>query len=73
LAAIASVALMFRYTLHKEPVALAIEQAIERILKRGVRTAELPGKNRPTTTTRMGDLVAEVTQKILKSSDSRKK
>jgi hypothetical protein len=38
-----------------------------------VRTAELPGKARPTSTTRMGDLIAETTQKILKSAESRKK
>jgi isocitrate/isopropylmalate dehydrogenase len=45
LAAIASAALMLRYSLRMESAASAIEQAIERILKRGVRTAELPGKN----------------------------
>ncbi len=73
MAAIASVALMFRYTLRNEPVAVAIEQAIERILKRGVRTADIPGKKRPTTTTHMGDLVAETTQKILKSALSHKR
>ncbi len=73
LAAIASAALMLRYSLHMEDAASAIEQAIERILKRGVRTAELPGKARPSSTTRMGDLVAETTQKILKSMKPRKK
>src|SRR5208283_3862657 len=57
LASIASAALMLRYSLHMESAALAIEQAIERILKRGVRTAELPGKSRSVSTTRMGDLV----------------
>jgi isocitrate/isopropylmalate dehydrogenase len=56
-----------------ETAASAIEQAIERILKRGVRTAELPGTARPTSTTRMGDLVAETTQKILKSAVSKKR
>jgi 3-isopropylmalate dehydrogenase len=73
LAAIASAALMLRYSLHMETAASAIEQAIERILKRGVRTAELPGKARPTSTTRMGDLIAETTQKILKSAISKKR
>ena len=73
LAAIASAALMLRYSLHMETAAAAIEQAIERILKRGVRTAELPGKARPTSTTRMGDLIAETTQKILKSANSKKR
>jgi len=73
LAAIASAALMLRYTLHMETAALAIEQAIERILKRGVRTADLPGKARPTTTTKMGDLIAETTKKILKSENAKKR
>jgi len=73
IAAIASAALMLRYSLRMEPAALAIEQAIERILKRGVRTSDLPGKARPTTTSRMGDLIAEAAQKILKSSTARKK
>jgi 3-isopropylmalate dehydrogenase len=70
IAAIASVALMLRYTLRMETAAAAIETAIERILKRGVRTADLPGKKRPTSTTHMGDLIAEATQKILKSANS---
>jgi 3-isopropylmalate dehydrogenase len=73
LAAIASAALMLRYSLRMETAASAIEQAIERILKRGVRTADLPGKARPTSTTRMGDLIAETTQKILKSSISKER
>jgi 3-isopropylmalate dehydrogenase len=68
IAAIASAALMLRYTLHMETAATAVETAIERILKRGVRTADLPGKKRPTSTTHMGDLIAEATQKILKSA-----
>ena len=68
IAAIASAALMLRYTLHMETAAAAVETAIERILKRGVRTADLPGKKRPTSTTHMGDLIAEATQKILKSA-----
>jgi 3-isopropylmalate dehydrogenase len=73
LAAIASAALMLRYSLHMETAASAIEQAIEKVLKRGARTPELPGKNRPVTTTRMGDLVAETAQKILKSSTLRQR
>jgi 3-isopropylmalate dehydrogenase len=70
IAAIASAALMLRYSFHMEPAANAIETAIEKVLKRGYRTPELPGKSRPTTTSRMGDLIAESTQKILKSSKS---
>ena len=72
LATIASAALMLRYSLKMEAAALAIEQAIERTLKRGVRTPELPGKLRPVTTTRMGDIVAEATQKILRADHARK-
>ena len=73
LAAIASAALMLRYSLRMETAAAAIEQAIERLLKRGVRTAELPGRARPTSTSRMGDMVADLTQKILKSAHSKKR
>src|SRR5260370_300082 len=54
-----------------EKVAEAGETSIERILKRGVRTAELPGRKRPVGTSRVGDLVAEATQKFLKSSKFR--
>jgi 3-isopropylmalate dehydrogenase len=70
LAAIASAALMLRYSFHMEAAANAIETAIEKVLKRGYRTPELPGKSHPTTTSRMGDLIAETTRKILKSSKS---
>jgi 3-isopropylmalate dehydrogenase len=68
LAAIASAALMLRYSFRMEAAALAVEEAIERVLRRGVRTSDLPGKTRPVSTTKMGDLVAEVTHKILKAS-----
>ena len=71
IAAIASAALMLRYTCRMENVAEAVEMSIERILKRGVRTAELPGRKRPVGTSRVGDLVAEATQKFLKSSKFR--
>jgi 3-isopropylmalate dehydrogenase len=70
IAAIASAALMLRYSFHMEAAANAIETAIEKVLKRGYRTPELPGKSHPTTTSRMGDMIAETTQKILKSSKS---
>ena len=68
LAAIASAALMLRYSFRMEAAALAVEEAIERILKRGVRTPDLPGRSRAVSTSKMGDLVAEATQKILKAS-----
>ncbi len=70
IAAIASAALMLRYSFRMEMAASAIETAIEKVLKRGHRTPELPGKSRPITTSRMGDLIAETTQKILKSKKS---
>ena len=70
--AIASAALLLRYSLRLEEVASAIEAAIERILKSGVRTAEMPGKKRPVTCSRMGDLIAAATQRILKSNQTRK-
>jgi 3-isopropylmalate dehydrogenase len=70
IAAIASAALMLRYSFRMESVALGVETAIERVLKRGLRTPELPGRSRPITTSRMGDRIAETTQKVLKSNKS---
>jgi 3-isopropylmalate dehydrogenase len=67
IAAIASAALMLRYSFKMETAAQAIEMAIERILKRGVRTAELPGSSRAVSTSKMGDLIADQARKILKS------
>jgi len=69
--AIASVALMLRFSFRLENVARAIEAAIEAVLKRGMRTSDLPGKKRPTTTSRLGDLIATQTQKLLKSRQFR--
>jgi 3-isopropylmalate dehydrogenase len=68
IASIASAAMMLRHSFHMETEAQAIETAIEKVLKRGHRTPDLPGKSRAVTTSRMGDLIAEATQKILKSS-----
>src|ERR1017187_9053122 len=56
LAAIASIAMMLRYSAHLENAAAAVEMAIEKVLKRGARTADIPGRLRPLSTTRMGDL-----------------
>ncbi len=67
-AAIASAALMLRYSFRMDEAAAAIERGIERVLKRGTRTAELPGRKRPVTCSRMGDLIADATQKELKSA-----
>jgi len=68
IAAIASAAMMLRHSFRMETEARAIETAIEKVLKRGHRTPDLPGKSRSITTSRMGDLIAEATQKTLKSS-----
>jgi len=67
IAAIASAALMLRYSFKMESAACAIEAAIERVLKRGLRTADLPGRKRPISTSRMGDLIADESQKLLRT------
>ncbi len=54
-----------------QAAAEAIETAIEKVMKRGARTADLLGKKRPFSTSRMGDLIAAETQKLLKSSKFR--
>jgi hypothetical protein len=41
------------------------------VLKRGVRTADMMGKKRSVSTSRMGDLIAAETKKLLKSRKSR--
>ncbi len=69
--AIMSAAMMLRHSFRMENVAVAIETAVEKVLKRGARTADLPGKKRPVTTSRMGDLIALETKKLLKSSKFR--
>src|SRR5436309_3184958 len=69
--AIASAALMLRYSCRMENAAAAIEAAIEKVLKRGARTPDMQGKKRAVTTSRMGDLIAAETQKLLKSSKFR--
>jgi 3-isopropylmalate dehydrogenase len=71
IATIASVAMMLRYSVHRENAAVAIELAIEKVLKRGARTADIPGRQRPSSTTRMGDLIAEEAKKLLKSAKFR--
>jgi len=71
IAAIASAALMLRYSFRMESEAHAIETAIEKVLKRGFRTAEIPGRKRPVGTSRMGDQIAAEVKKLLKSSATR--
>jgi 3-isopropylmalate dehydrogenase len=70
-AAIASAALMLRYSCRLENAADAIEAAIAKVLKRGVRTADMMGRKRAVSTSRMGDLIAAETKKLLKSRKSR--
>jgi 3-isopropylmalate dehydrogenase len=70
-AAIASVALMLRYSCRLENAAEAVETAIAKVLKRGVRTPDMMGKKRAVSTSRMGDLIAAETKKLLKSRKSR--
>ena len=71
IATIASIAMMLRYSVHLENAAAAVELAIEKVLKRGARTADIPGRQRPSSTTRMGDLIAEEAKKLLKSAKFR--
>jgi 3-isopropylmalate dehydrogenase len=71
IATIASIAMMLRYSVHLENAAAAVEMAIEKVLKRGARTADIPGRQRPSSTTRMGDLIAEEAKKLLKSAKFR--
>ncbi len=60
LAAILSAALLLRYSLGAEPAARAIETAVEWVLERGIRTADIAeGPHVPTVScAQMGDLVA---------------
>jgi 3-isopropylmalate dehydrogenase len=67
-AAIASAAMMLRYSFRLETEARVIETAIEKVLKRGARTAEIPGRARPLGTSKMGELIAVEARKLLKSA-----
>ncbi|MGI6574632.1 MAG: 3-isopropylmalate dehydrogenase [bacterium] len=60
LAAILSTALFFRYSMDMDPVATAIENAVDQVLKAGYRTADImtPG-NKLIGTKAMGDKVCE--------------
>ena len=72
IAAIASAAMMLRYTFRMDRSAEAVETAIEKVLKRGARTAEFPGRKRAISTSRMGDLIAAETTKLLRLKRFRK-
>ncbi len=59
LGAIASAALMLRYSFGLEAEACALEKAIELTIRRGLRTADLASGGAYSTTTEVGDAVCE--------------
>lgn len=60
LGAIASVGMLMRYTAKNEQAAKAIENAVQRVLDEGYRTADIVSKDGiASSTTEIGDLVAE--------------
>lgn len=59
LATILSLAMLMRYSLNRADVAEGIEAAVERVLDRGLRTADIQGEGtRRVSTSEMGDAVA---------------
>lgn len=72
-AAILSAALMMRFSFRMERAASAVETAVEKVLKRGAHTADLAGRGRALSTSKMGDLIAAETGKVLKSPTARKR
>ena len=59
IAQILSLALLLRYSLNQEQAAQSIEQAVEKALAQGFRTADLAEGFRPITTEQMGDIIAQ--------------
>lgn len=60
IATIASVAMMLRYSFGLEREGQSIEQAIEKVLEQGLRTADIASAGQPTTGTKaMGDAIIE--------------
>jgi len=57
LGAIGSVAAMFDFGFGLKDEAIAIEQAVEGVIARGIATADIAGDSRPATTTEVGDAV----------------
>jgi 3-isopropylmalate dehydrogenase len=57
LAQILSMAMMFRYTFGLPDVAGRIEKAVRAALAQGLRTADIAGKTKPSTTAEMGAAV----------------
>ncbi len=60
LAAIGSIALMFRHSFHMDQAGRIIEQAVEKVLERGYRTADLSNTFRSVNCSTMGDAVVEM-------------
>ena len=60
LASILSIAMMFKYTFANETISLAIEKAVEGVLKEGFATRDIANeKSTLVSTSEMGDLVIE--------------
>jgi 3-isopropylmalate dehydrogenase len=59
LAQILSLAMMFRYTFDQTAVAARIEKAVRAALAQGLRTADIAGKAKPSTTAEMGAAVVK--------------
>jgi 3-isopropylmalate dehydrogenase len=59
LATILAAAMLLRHSLNLETEAAAVEQAVDRVLAAGHRTADLAGGGPSVNTTKMGDLVIE--------------
>ncbi len=65
-AAIASVAMMLKYSLDRQEEASAIEQAISRALEMGARTADIAvDGDKILSTTELGDVIADNTKSLL--------
>jgi 3-isopropylmalate dehydrogenase len=63
-AAILSCAMMLRYSLNLPKEAIAIEDAVRKVLDLGVATSDIGGT---ATTSEVGDKIAEVLAEILKA------
>jgi 3-isopropylmalate dehydrogenase len=56
---ILSMAMMFRYTFELPAIALRIDKAVRAALAQGLRTADIAGKTKPSTTAEMGAAVVK--------------
>jgi 3-isopropylmalate dehydrogenase len=66
--AVASVAMLFRHTAKNESAAVSIENAIERVLVEGYRTADIAGGGRAVSTSVLADLIVEYASETSASS-----